>query len=349
MTIVVTGGAGFIGSNLLRYLVPRHPEHEFVNVDKLTYAANLANLDDIAERDNYRFVRADVADPLQIVPVLDQARPEIVIHLAAESHVDRSIRGPSEFVRTNVVGTLELLRACTDLWPSGDGLFFHVSTDEVYGSLGDTGRFTEASRYDPSSPYAASKASSDHLVRAFHRTYGLPVMISNCSNNYGPYQFPEKLIPLMILQACAGRPLPIYGDGRNVRDWLFVEDHCRAIWSLIRGGEVGQTYNIGGGAEVRNVDVVDAICGVIAEETEAELDELLALKEYVPDRQGHDWRYAIDASRIREATGWAPSVTFEEGLRHTVRWYLRHDAWTRSVQTGAYAAWMAEAYPDAGA
>ena len=323
MRILVTGGAGFIGSNFLRLFVPKYPEHTFINLDKLTYAANLDNLIDIEEAKNYYFEQADIADYPRVQEIFKKYSPDIVVHFAAESHVDRSIVGPADFIHTNIIGTFHLLEACREQWKDKEGkLFHHVSTDEVYGTLGETGYFTEESRYDPSSPYSASKASSDHLVRAYYRTYGLPVKITNCSNNYGPYQFPEKLIPLMILNALEGKPLPVYGRGENVRDWLYVEDHCRAIWLVIQKGRVGETYNIGGNNEWRNIDIVYKICDILGEELGRDPMEFKRLITFVPDRPGHDLRYAIDSTKIRTELGWKPQETFETGLRKTVKWYL---------------------------
>jgi dTDP-glucose 4,6-dehydratase len=346
MRIMVTGGAGFIGSNFLNRVVPAHPEHHFINVDKLTYAANPSNLHAIEGCPNYAFERVDVADADAVQRLFAVHRPQAVVHLAAESHVDRSILGPREFVRTNIEGTFVLLDTCRRHWKPGEGRFHHVSTDEVYGSLGEHGAFTEDTRYDPSSPYSASKAASDHLVRAYHRTYGLPAVITNCSNNYGPYQFPEKLIPLMILNCLERRPLPIYGEGLNVRDWLYVEDHCDALWAVFVRGEVGRTYNIGGNDERRNVQVVDALCYAVAEAVGCDPSELLRLKRFVRDRPGHDLRYAIDASRLRSELGWEPRETFETGLRKTVRWYLAHPQWVEQVRTGAYRTWIDSNYAD---
>ncbi|MBX3272385.1 MAG: dTDP-glucose 4,6-dehydratase [Sandaracinaceae bacterium] len=347
-TILVTGGAGFIGANFLRLLVPRHPEHRFVNVDKLTYAANLASLAPIAERDNYALARVDIADEAAVAKLFADTDPDVVIHFAAESHVDRSILGPGEFVRTNVHGTFVLLEACRKHWAGRlDGkLFHHVSTDEVYGSLGPEGLFTEETRYDPSSPYSASKAASDHLVRAWGRTFGLPFKLTNCSNNYGPLQFPEKLIPVMILNTLERKPLPIYGKGENVRDWLYVEDHCEAIWRVVNEGALGETYNVGGNNEMKNIDVVDRIVELVAEATGADLEELRALKVFVTDRPGHDLRYAIDSSKLQRELGWTPRETFESGLAKTVRWYLENDAWIDAVRTGAYRDWIAANYGD---
>ncbi len=345
MRFLVTGGAGFIGSNFLRLFVPMHPEHTFTNLDKLTYAANLRNLKDIESLENYHFERADIADYDSVQRIFERYEPDVMVHFAAESHVDRSILGPREFIRTNIVGTFNLLEACRNFWKhTDDKLFHHVSTDEVYGALGKSGYFTEESKYDPSSPYSASKASSDHLVRAYHRTYGLPIKITNCSNNYGPYQFPEKLIPLMILNALEGKPLPVYGTGENVRDWLYVEDHCRAIWLVIEKGRVGETYNIGGGNEWRNIDIVGKICEILAEELGKDVSEFKRLITFVDDRPGHDLRYAIDSTKIREELGWEPQETFETGLRKTVQWYLANKEWAESVKTGAYRKWLEENY-----
>jgi dTDP-glucose 4,6-dehydratase len=343
MKVLVTGGAGFIGSNFLNLLVPRHPEHHFVNADKLTYAGNPRNLDAIASAPNYTFVRADIADQAAVDALFDAHPPDMVVHFAAESHVDRSIFGPREFLKTNVEGTLNLLEASRRTFKDGC-VFHHVSTDEVYGSLGDEGRFTEETRYDPSSPYSSSKAASDHLVRAWNRTYKLPVKITNCSNNYGPYQFPEKLIPLMIMNCLEGKPLPIYGKGANVRDWLYVTDHCEAIWTVAQRGKVGETYNVGGDSEKKNIDVVENICALVAEATNRKPDELLALKTYVTDRPGHDLRYAIDASKIRNELGFAPAESFGSGLRKTVRWYLENKAWIESVRSGEYRNWIETNY-----
>ena len=344
MQILVTGGAGFIGANFLNLLVPRHPEHRFINLDALTYAANPRSLEGVAGRPNYVFERTDLCDFAALQAVFARHRPEVVVHFAAESHVDRSIAGPRAFVRTNVEGTFNLLEACRATWAKGEGLFHHVSTDEVFGSLGETGSFHEETRYDPSSPYSACKAASDHLVRAWHRTFGLAVRVSNCSNNYGPLQFPEKLIPLMILNLLERRPLPVYGAGLNVRDWLYVEDHCEAIWTIVQTGQDGRTYNIGGRSEQRNIDVVKKLCRLVAEETGASENELLGLISMVPDRPGHDLRYAIDASRIERELGWKPRETFESGMRKTVRWYLQNREWIESVRTGEYRRWIEENY-----
>ncbi len=347
MKVIVTGGAGFIGANFLNQLVPALPQHRFFNVDKLTYAANLASLKAVDALPNYSLRRVDITDMKAVDEVFDEVDPDLIVHFAAESHVDRSILGPREFIRTNVEGTFNVLEACRRRWKRDDQrLFHHVSTDEVYGSLGETGFFEETTAYDPSSPYSASKAASDHIVRAYHRTYGLPVKITNCSNNYGPMQFPEKLIPLMILNALDRKPLPIYGRGLNVRDWLYVTDHCEAIWTVIEKGRVGRTYNVGGNNEMRNIDVVDTLCHVVAEETGCAPDELLALKEFVIDRPGHDLRYAIDATRIRNECGWEPKETFDTGIRKTVRWYLSNQSWVDDVRSGEYRKWMELNYRD---
>jgi dTDP-glucose 4,6-dehydratase len=344
MKIFVTGGAGFIGANFLNLRVPRHPEHQFICVDKLTYAGNLASLEPIAAAPNYTLERVDIVDRAALSALFERHRPDWVVHFAAESHVDRSIHAPGDFVSTNVVGTFNLLEAFRALGPRPGALFHHVSTDEVYGSLGDQGRFTETSPYLPSSPYAASKAASDHLVRAHAHTYGLPIKITNCSNNYGPRQFPEKLIPLVILNALEGKPLPIYGQGLNVRDWLYVDDHCEAIWTVIERGRFGETYNVGGDSEHRNVDVVRALCQVVASETGRDRGELEASIQFVADRPGHDLRYAIDASKLRVECGWAPRESFESGLRKTVRWYLDNERWVASVKSGEYRRWIDENY-----
>jgi dTDP-glucose 4,6-dehydratase len=342
MVILITGGAGFIGSALVRQWIGV-TDATIINVDKLTYAGNLHSLASARHDPRHIFERVDICDAKAVGRLFAEYRPDAVMHLAAESHVDRSIDAPGEFIRTNIEGTFTLLQAARRYW---QGLeepfksrfrFHHISTDEVYGSLGDDGYFTEATPYSPNSPYSASKAASDHLVRAWHHTYGLPVLVTNCSNNYGPYQFPEKLIPLIILRAHAGERLPVYGKGDNVRDWLYVEDHARALRLVLEEGEVGQTSNIGGHNERRNIDVVRAICGL--------LDELRPDSPHVPhegliafvdDRPGHDKRYAIDASRIERELGWRPRETFETGLGRTVRWYLENEAWWRDVQSGGY-------------
>lgn len=345
MRILVTGGAGFIGSNFLNCYLPSYPEHTFINMDALTYAANLSNLEGTAARPNYRFERGDIADYNQVREIFEQHNPDLVVHFAAESHVDRSIVGPGAFVRTNITGTFHLLEACREFWGRReDKLFHHISTDEVYGSLGPCGRFTEKSPYAPSSPYSASKAAADHLVRAYGHTYGLPVVITNCSNNYGPFQFPEKLIPLIILNALEGRPLPVYGNGENVRDWLFVEDHCAAIWTVIHQGKRGETYNIGGNNEWKNIDIVHRICEVLGEETQTDPHIYKKLITFVQDRPGHDLRYAIDDTKIKRELGWRAKETFATGLRTTIRWYLDNQPWVESVKTGDYRKWLDQNY-----
>lgn len=342
MRIFVTGGAGFIGSALVRNLVAT-TDHTVLVYDKLTYAGVLASLEPVADSDRYQFVQGDIADADAVAAALTSFKPDVIAHLAAESHVDRSIDGPGEFVQTNVVGTFVLLQQALayyrELEPSAQAgfRFHHISTDEVFGSLGEEGFFTETTPYDPRSPYSASKAASDHLVRAWGHTYGLPVLVTNCSNNYGPYHFPEKLIPLVILKALAGEPLPVYGDGSNVRDWLFVDDHARALQAVFERGEPGETYNVGGNAERKNLDVVHAICASLdrikpKDDGASYADQIT----FVADRPGHDQRYAIDASKIRQDLGWEPSVTFEEGIEITVRWYLENRPWWQAILDGRY-------------
>ena len=336
-TILVTGGAGFIGSHVVRRLVQNYPDYLVLNIDKLTYAGNLNNLHDIENKLNYRFFQIDITDKLAIDDLFNRHSIDGVIHLAAESHVDRSITNPDEFILTNVVGTLNLLNACKSFWKVFDGkCFYHISTDEVYGSLGEDGLFTEETPYDPRSPYSASKASSDHIVRAYGHTYQLPIKISNCSNNYGSFQFPEKLIPLMINNIKLQKSLPIYGKGENVRDWLWVEDHASAIDLIYHDGEFGETYNIGGHNEWKNIDLVHLLCDIMDEELDRLKGESRKLITYVKDRAGHDMRYAIDASKINDKLGWKPSVTFEQGLRNTVKWYLSNEKWLNDVTSGAY-------------
>ncbi len=341
-TILVTGGAGFIGSALVRRLVGTTP-YTVVNVDKLTYAGNLESLESVSDSPRYRFEQADICDADAIRAIFQRHRPDGVIHLAAESHVDRSIDGPAAFIETNVVGTFTLLTESLRYWRSLDDAarrrfrFHHVSTDEVYGSLGESGLFREDTPYAPNSPYSASKASSDHLVRAWHHTYGLPVVTTNCSNNYGPHQFPEKLIPLMIQNGIAGKPLPVYGKGENVRDWLYVDDHAAALQLVFERGVPGETYNVGGNSERRNIDVVKTLCALLDElAPNAAIGPHASLITYVTDRPGHDLRYAIDASKIERELGWRPAETFESGLRKTVRWYLDNQRWCERVQSGAY-------------
>ena len=336
-TILVTGGAGFIGSHVVRRLVQNYPDYLVLNIDKLTYAGNLNNLHDIENKLNYRFFQIDITDKLAIDDLFNRHSIDGVIHLAAESHVDRSITNPDEFILTNVVGTLNLLNACKSFWKVFDGkCFYHISTDEVYGSLGEDGLFTEETPYDPRSPYSASKASSDHIVRAYGHTYQFPIKISNCSNNYGSFQFPEKLIPLMINNIKLQKSLPIYGKGENIRDWLWVEDHASAIDLIFHDGELGETYNIGGHNEWKNIDLVHLLCDIMDEELDRLKGESRKLITYVKDRAGHDMRYAIDASKINDKLGWKPSVTFEQGLRNTVKWYLSNEKWLNDVTSGAY-------------
>jgi dTDP-glucose 4,6-dehydratase len=339
-TLLVTGGAGFIGANFVLAAVAAG--HRVINLDKLTYAGNLDTLETLADNPEHIFVQGDIGDRPLVAKLLAAHRPDAVVNFAAESHVDRSIDGPAAFIETNVVGTLGLLECVRDYWRDTLGAhagfrFLHVSTDEVYGSLGSEGQFTETTPYAPNSPYSASKAASDHLVRAFHHTYGLPVLTTNCSNNYGPYQFPEKLIPLVIQKALAGEPLPVYGDGLNVRDWLFVGDHCSAISRVLDAGRVGETYNVGGNAERANIDVVKAICSLLdARRPLADGRARESLITYVRDRPGHDRRYAIDAGKLRDELGWTPSLTFEQGIAATVDWYLDHQEWTSRVIDGSY-------------
>jgi len=350
-TWIVTGGAGFIGSNFVRLALARSNARVVV-VDKLTYAGNLASLAEVADHPRFHFVKADIADRTAVDQILREHRPSAVLNLAAETHVDRSIDGPAAFIQTNVCGAFELLDAARHHVAQLDGSsrrrfrFLHVSTDEVYGSLGPTGAFDETTPYEPNSPYSASKAAADHLVRAFHATYGLPVLLTNCSNNYGPYQYPEKLIPLMILNAIDGRPLPIYGDGGNVRDWLHVADHCEGLLRVLEHGRPGERYNLGGGEERSNLEIVDAICIQLEQIRPATSNPVLAaagiasyavLKSFVPDRPGHDRRYAIDASKIRAELGWRPQRDLAKGLAETVHWYLEHREWCEEVQAGGYA------------
>ena len=338
--IVVTGGAGFIGSHLVRLLVNKYPNYEIINLDKLTYAGNLANLQDIESKSNYRFVKSDIVDFDTISSFFKEESPDGVVHLAAESHVDRSITDPLSFINTNLVGTANLLLAARECWKENyEGkLFYHVSTDEVFGSLnlGEETFFDEQTAYDPKSPYSASKAGSDHLVRAFHHTYGMPVVISNCSNNYGAYQFPEKLIPLFINNIIQEKALPVYGEGINVRDWLYVEDHASAIDTIFHKGSAGQTYAIGGHNEWRNIDLIKLLCELMDEKLNRKAGSSEQLITYVTDRSGHDMRYAIDASYIEKELGWKPSIQFREGLSKTVDWYLKNQDWLSSVTSGSY-------------
>jgi len=349
MRILVTGGLGFIGSQYIRLLLDEHPELEVVNLDAQTYAGNPENLAGYDTRATYRFARVDIRDRVQVRELVLEARPDRVVHFAAESHVDRSIEGPLLFAETNVMGTLNLLEASRELWPSvEDFRFLHVSTDEVYGSLGETGAFKETTPYDPSSPYSASKASSDHFVRAWHRTYGLPTLVTNCSNNYGPFQFPEKLIPLIVNNALNYRELPVYGDGRNIRDWLYVEDHARAIHEVLTRASVGETYNIGGDAERENIVVVETICDLLDElcGQSAGQPRRRELVRFVKDRPGHDRRYAMDTSKIRAELDWRPRFSFESGLRATIEWMLEHQEWLSNVLDGSYQEYYSRMYEE---
>ncbi|MCA4815110.1 MULTISPECIES: dTDP-glucose 4,6-dehydratase [Acinetobacter] len=343
MKILVTGGAGFIGSAVIRHII-QNTNNQVLNIDKLTYAGNLESLKEIDQNPNYQFKKIDICDADEITKAIEEFQPNAIMHLAAESHVDRSIDGPAAFIQTNIVGTYTLLEAARKYWVSLEGesqqnfRFHHISTDEVYGDLeGTTDLFTETTSYAPSSPYSASKASSDHLVRAWHRTYGLPVIVTNCSNNYGPYHFPEKLIPLVILNALDAKPLPVYGNGRQIRDWLFVEDHAHALYKVVTEGEVGETYNIGGHNEKQNIEVIKTICKILDElKPQANGQAYESLITFVKDRPGHDLRYAIDATKIQNELGWTPMETFETGIRKTVEWYLNNLDWCRRVQDGSY-------------
>ena len=342
--ILITGGAGFIGSHLVRRFVSTYPEYLIVNLDKLTYAGNLENLKDIENASNYIFEKVDIIDAVAVKEVFHKHEITDVIHLAAESHVDRSIEGPMEFVMTNIVGTVNLLNAAKDSWNSGEHVFHHVSTDEVYGSLGDDGLFTEGTSYDPRSPYSASKASSDHFVRAYYHTYGLPIKISNCSNNYGSHHFPEKLIPLMIHNILNKNPLPVYGKGDNIRDWLWVEDHASAIERIFMKGKVGESYNVGGLNEWTNLDLVHYICKILDDKLDREPGDSAKLIRFVKDREGHDKRYAIDASKLEKELGWTPSITFEEGIEKTIDWYLENRDWLEQITNGSYKDYYTKMY-----
>ena len=344
-SILVTGGAGFIGSHVVRHFVNQYPHYRIFNLDKLTYAGNLENLQDIEQAPNYRFVKGDITDAELVESLFRRFQIDSVVHLAAESHVDRSISDPLAFIQTNIVGTTVLLNAARRMWEDTAGKrFYHVSTDEVYGSLGAEGLFREDTPYDPRSPYSASKASSDFLVRAYFHTYGLPVVISNCSNNYGPHQFPEKLIPLVINQIKAQKPIPVYGDGQNVRDWLWVGDHVAAIDLVFHRGEAGETYNIGGNNEWKNLELVRELCDIVDEFSGRPAGASQQLITFVKDRLGHDRRYAIDAGKIRRELGWEPAVQVREGLRQTVRWYLDNENWLDHVTSGAYQEYYAKQY-----
>lgn len=344
--ILVTGGAGFIGSHLTRLFVNKYPHCKVVNLDKLTYAGNLENLRDIESRPNYKFIKGDIQDTALVQQLFSEFQFDGVLHCAAESHVDRSISDPMAFVKTNVLGTVTLLNAAKENWARHyeEKLFYHISTDEVYGSLGETGFFTETTAYDPRSPYSASKASSDHFVSAYYHTYGLPVIISNCSNNYGPYHFPEKLIPLCIHNIINNKPLPIYGKGENVRDWLFVEDHVRAIDLIFHQGKIGETYNIGGHNEWKNIDIIRELCRQMDKKLGRAEGTSEKLITFVKDRAGHDLRYAIDATKLSEQLGWKPSLQFEEGLARTIDWYLANEKWLKEVTSGEYLKYYEQHY-----
>ncbi len=343
--ILVTGGAGFIGSHLIRLLVNKYPDYHIVNLDLLTYAGNLENLTDIEKKDNYTFVKGDIVDDQFLDQLFSKYDFDGVIHLAAESHVDRSIEDPMSFIKTNIIGTVNLLNAARKAWGDYEGKrFYHVSTDEVYGSLGETGFFTEETSYDPRSPYSSSKASSDHLVRAYHHTYGMPIVVSNCSNNYGPYQFPEKLLPLFIHNIKNKKALPVYGDGKYTRDWLWVEDHAIAIDKIYHEGRNGETYNIGGNNEWKNIDLIHALCEIMDDLLDRDEGSSAGLIKYVTDRPGHDRRYAIDASKLMNELGWEPTIKSTEGLRKTAEWYLNNSDWLENVTSGAYQQYYVKQY-----
>ena len=344
--ILITGGAGFIGSHVVRLFVKKYSDYHIINLDALTYAGNLENLRDIENRLNYTFIKGDICDYDLVKSIFQEYKIEAVIHLAAESHVDRSIKDPFSFAKTNILGTLSLLQAAKSYWDANfkDKLFYHISTDEVYGTLGNTGFFTENTAYDPHSPYSASKASSDHFVRAFYDTYNVPIIVSNCSNNYGAYQFPEKLIPLFINNICNNKPLPVYGNGENVRDWLYVEDHAKAIDLIFHKGKIGDTYAIGGCNEWRNIDLVKVLIKTVDKllgRTEGTSEKLIT---FIKDRAGHDYRYAIDATKLKDELGWKPSLQFEEGIEKTVQWYLKNKDWVDNVTSGDYLNYYKEMY-----
>ncbi len=344
-TILITGGAGFIGSHVLRTFVKKYSEYQIINLDKLTYAGNLENLKDVEKKSNYKFIKGDIVDENFINDIFKKYNIDGIIHLAAESHVDRSITNPLEFINTNIIGTVNLLNAARQFWGDYKGKrFFHISTDEVYGSLGETGFFTESTNYDPKSPYSASKASSDHLVRAYYNTYNLPVVISNCSNNYGANQFPEKLIPLAINNIKNNKPIPIYGKGENIRDWLYVEDHANAIDLIFHKGKIGDTYNIGGNNEWTNIDLIRKLCEVMDNKLGREKGASAKLITFVKDRAGHDLRYAIDSSKIQSELNWSPTLQFEEGIVKTVDWYIENEKWLNNIISGDYEKYYEQQY-----
>jgi dTDP-glucose 4,6-dehydratase len=346
--ILITGGAGFIGSHIVRLFVNKYPNYNIFNLDKLTYAGNLENLRDVENKPNYKFIKGDITDSEFINKLFTDIKFDGVIHLAAESHVDRSITNPGEFINTNIIGTLNLLNAAKNSWANNknNNIFYHISTDEVYGSLGNTGKFTEQNAYDPRSPYSASKASSDHLVRAYFHTYGMQTIISNCSNNYGANQFPEKLIPLVINNIKNNKPIPVYGKGENIRDWLFVEDHAKAIDIIFHKGKSGETYNIGGNNEWKNIDLVKKICEIADIKLNRKPGESEKLIEFVKDRAGHDARYAIDSSKINAELNWQPSLTFEQGIKITIEWYLKNEQWLNNVLSGEYEKYYNKQYKE---
>jgi len=345
--ILVTGGAGFIGCNFIRFLLSKKINFsgKIINLDTLTYAGNLMSLSDVEKDSRYCFEHGDICDRAFVETVFNKRNIDTVVHFAAESHVDRSIHGPEAFIKTNLFGTFTLLDVARNAWKDKtEVLFHHVSTDEVYGSLGETGFFTETTAYDPRSPYSASKAGSDHLVKAYNHTYGIPITLSNCSNNYGPFQFPEKLIPLMILNMLEGKPLPVYGDGKNIRDWLYVEDHNSAVWTIMQSGKSGETYNIGSENECENIKLLDVLIDITAEKAKLKADDIRKTITYVKDRPGHDRRYAIDCKKLKSELGWKQSVSFEEGLRKTVEWYLDSKSWVDSIRSGDYKQWLEKNY-----